>query len=190
MKKATVALLVVLLLASFGLFAGNHGGQPDPTTLSECLQLNACIPSVSWMWIGDCSDGESSVADIFSFGHGQCCTQVSVNGYGDQEIGKCLYALSNNRTGYVINMKARALKSSLSGYQDAFINFTASCGGAEVTTADDTWMEATACVEEFSELTSLQMTSNEIGLSVDAADYMMAVSGQYKGLVYFDFIAN
>jgi hypothetical protein len=189
MRKATVALLVVLLIASFGVFADGFGG-PMPGALTDCITVNATIPSINWLWIAPCCGQGNGPSMTNNWDCGDHCEQVYVNHGGTQNLNLCLYALSNNRCGYTISMKAKALKSVLPGFDDAFINFTATCGGAVAATADDAWCFAPGYVEELAELHYLQITTNAIGLYVNPMEYIMAVSGQYTGKVVFTFCAN
>lgn len=191
MKKATVALLVVLLIASFGLFAEEveetfHPG--PPTILTDCLSVKARIPSISWMWIAPCCGQGQGPTLANNWDCGPHCTQYFVTGPGEQDVGKCLYVLSNNRGGYRVSMKAKALKCDWLGF-NTYINYRATCGGASVETDDEPFVCATDPVEEFGCLTMLQMSVNPIGINVNAWEYMLAASGFYTGMIFFTFTA-
>ncbi|AEV29180.1 hypothetical protein SpiGrapes_1368 [Sphaerochaeta pleomorpha str. Grapes] len=192
MKKATVALLMVLLIASFGLFADDlvdetfHPG--PPTILTDCLAVKTLIPSISWMWIAPCfAQGQGPTLEN-NWDCGPHCTQYYVTGPGEQNVGKCLYVLSNNRGGYRVNMKAKALKCDWLGF-NTYINYRATCGDASVETNNDPFVDAADPVEIFANLHMLQMTCNPIGINVNPWEYMLAASGFYTGVIFFTFIA-
>lgn len=117
-------------------------------------------------------------------------TTLSISSGGTQTVNAWLSTLSNNRAGFSVNMKASAMKSSISGQADAFINYTVSCGAASVTTNNGTEITATNPVVNYPSLSQVTSTSNKISLSVNQTDYDKAVSGNYTGTVTFMYTAN
>jgi hypothetical protein len=191
MRKATVVLLMVLLIASFGLFAEDTSYcPPHPYEITRCMSVMATIPSTSFMWIGHCHRNSSSDA----WTEEESVTDLDIEAFSTEEGRNCntlcLHALSNNRLGYSIEMCARALKSEVDGCADAFINYTVMCGDAEVETDDDEVICDVTPAWEFEELFSMTHTQRSISLIIDSDDYDDAVSGRYYGRVCFTLTTN
>lgn len=117
-------------------------------------------------------------------------TTLTITSAGTQTVNAWLSTLSNNRAGFSVNMKASAMKSSISGQADAFINYSVSCNTASVTTNNGTEVTAANPVVAYSSLSQVTSTSNKIALTVNQTDFDNAVAGSYTGTVTFIYTAN
>ena len=176
MKKILLALLILIITTS-GLFAAT----------TDNFTVTTVVGTVDLMTI---STAKYTGTTVDTFDDLAAFTTLPISDGGVQTVNAWLSTLSNNRAGFNVTMKASAMKSSISGQADAFINYSVSCNTASVTTNNAAVVAATNPVVSFSELTAVTSTSNKIALTVNQADFDKALSGSYTGIVTFTYTAN
>jgi len=177
MKKILLALLILLITTS-GLFAAT----------TDNFTVTTVVENVDMMTI---SDAEYTGISLINFNGLTHHLPVTISSTGAPiNFNAWLSTLSNNRAGFTVNMKATAMKSSVSGQADAYINYEVSCNTASVTTNNGTEVTSTNPVVTYPTLTEVTSTSNEIALTVNQGDFDKALSGSYTGTVTFMYTAN
>ncbi len=177
MKKTLLLAVLISLITTLGLFAAT----------TDSFTVTTVVGNVDLMTI---STTQYSGTTVSTFDSLTPYTALAITGGGTQSFNAWLSTLSNNRAGFRVNMKASAMKSSISGQSDAFINYTVSCNTASVTTNNAAEVTATNPVVTFPSLSEVTSTSNKISLSVNQTDFDKAVSGSYTGTVTFIYTAN
>lgn len=175
--KKKLLLALILVITTFGLFAAT----------TDNFTVTTVVGNVDLMTI---STAKYTGTTVSTFDNLTAYTTLPITSGGTQTVNAWLSTLSNNRAGFSVNMKASAMKSSISGQADAFINYTVSCNTASVTTSNGTEVTATNPVVAYSSLSQVTSTSNKIALTINQADFDKAVSGSYTGTVTFIYTAN
>ena len=177
MKKILLLALLILLVSTSGLFAAT----------TDNFTVTTVVGNVDLMTISTVKYTGTTVATFDAL---TAYTTLPITTGGVQTVNAWLSTLSNNRAGFKVNMKATAMKSSISGQADAFINYTVSCNTASATTNNGTEITASNPVVTYSSLSAVTSTSNKIALTVNQTDFDKAVAGSYTGTVTFVYTAN
>ncbi|HAF86296.1 MAG TPA: hypothetical protein DCG32_08040 [Sphaerochaeta sp.] len=177
MKKPLLLAALIVLISTTAVFA----------TTTDNFIVTTVVANVDLMTI---SNAAYSGTTVTSFDALTPYTELPISSGGTQTINAWLSTLSNNRAGFRVNMKASAMKSSISGQADAYINYTVSCNVALVTTNNAVEVTAANPVVTFPSLSEVTSTSNKISLSVSQTDFDKALSGSYTGTVTFIYTAN
>lgn len=175
MKKLISAILV-LALASFAIFAD-----------TDFFEVETKVEGVNMMKI---TAGQYNPTTPTPEGFeevGAFEGPLVINTAGDQSFTAYLSTLSNNRTGYTVSMTATAMKSSITGQADAYINYTVTVNSKSITTNNTTSNPTSVDVITVTGLTALAKESHQIFLSVDPITYNSAVEGSYSGTVTFTY---
>ena len=114
---------------------------------------------------------------------------LGVTTSGTQTFNAWLSTMSNNRTGYTVSMSATAMKSTVSGQADSYINYTVTVNTKSITTNKGTAVSPVDVITVTS-LSALAVQSHKIALSVDQTTFNAAVQGSYSGTVTFTYTAN
>jgi len=176
MKKLISAILV-LALASFAIFADTDFFEVETKVEGVNMmkitagQYNPTTPSPD-----DFED-----ADPFAGSFGVTAPGAQTN------LSAWLSTLSNERDGYTVSMTASAMKSSITGQADAYINYTVTVNSKSITTNNTTSNPTSVDVITVTGLTALAKESHQIFLSVDPITYNSAVEGSYSGTVTFTY---
>lgn len=180
MKKLISAILV-LALASFVVFAD-----------TDCFEIETEVEGVNMMKITAAqynpttpSPEDFEDADAF-------VGPLVIDAAGDQSFIAYLSTMSNNRTGYIVSMSATAMKSSITGQADAYINYTVKVNTNPIKTLTTNGAASVSPVDVITipSLTALARESHQISLSVDSTTYNSAAEGSYSGTVTFTFVAT
>ncbi|MDT4762582.1 hypothetical protein [Sphaerochaeta sp. PS] len=177
MKKTLITALLIVLLSSTGLFAA----------VSDNFNVTTVVANVDLMTISTTQFTGTTVAAFEAL---VPFTTLAISGGGAQTFNAWLSTLSNNRAGFKVTMKATAMKSSIAGQADAFINYTVTCNSKSVTTNDAAEVTATSPILTYPSLSLVTKTSNKISLTVIQTDFDKALSGSYTGTVTFIYTAN
>jgi len=180
MKKNLIALLIVALVA-VGLFAAN------PT---DSFTVTTSISGINNMKVTTTAVGtdNKTYSDLSGF------SNYAINSASDLSPETAIAYLStqtNNRNGYKISLTVTAMKSTLTGGNDSYINYTiflADDTDGQVT--DDGTAKTKSNVIQQGALTGLSEKSYPIKITVDADEYAAAVEGSYTGTVTFNYVAN
>lgn len=174
MKKTTIAVLLVLLLASTSIFA-----------VSDNFTVTTTIDEIGLMKITTAALSTHTVAAYNALTDFE---ELPISSSGAQTFAAYLTTLSNKRTGYTVTMGASAMKSTV-GAVDSYIDYTVGVNSVDLTTGGATDPTAVTVLTVAS-LGTLQAQSHAISLSVDATTFDSAVSGSYSGTVTFTFTAT
>ncbi len=177
MRKTLLLAALILLIPTSALLAAT----------TDTFTVTTVVGNVDLMTI---STSNYTGTTVTTFDALTPYTTLSITSGGTQTVNAWLSTLSNNRSGFSVSMKASAMKSSISGQADAFINYTVSCNTASVTTNNGTEITAANPVVTYPSLSQVTSTSNQISLSVNQNDFDKAVSGSYTGTVTFIYTAN
>jgi len=177
MKKNLILALLIILVTTTGLFAATT----DNFTVTTVVGTVDLMRISTLKYTGNTID---TFEDLTAF------TTLTISGGGVQTVNAWLSTLSNNRSGFNVSLKATAMKSSISGQANAYINYTVSCNTASVTTNDGAEVTAASHVVSFPSLSAVTSTSNRVALTVSQTDFNKALSGSYTGTVTFTYTAN
>ena len=177
MKKKLLLALLILLITTSSLFA----------VTTDNFTVTTVVGNVDLMTISTAKYTGTTVATFDAL---TAYTTLPISSGGLQTVNAWLSTLSNNRAGFRVNMKASAMKSSISGQADAYINYTVTCNTASATTNNGTEVTASNPVVIYPSLSAVTSTSNKISLTVSQTDFDNAVSGSYTGTVTFIYTAN
>ena len=179
MKKKLLLALLILLITTSGLFAATTDNFTVTTVVGKLDLMR--ISTVKYT--GKDLSVFNSLTDFGTL-------TIPSSGVTPPSFSAWLSTLSNNRAGFSVSMKATAMKSSISGQADAYINYTVSCGNASLQTNNGTEVTAANTVVAYGALTEVTSTSNKIALTVNQTNFTQAVSGTYTGTVTFMYTAN
>lgn len=176
--KKTIAILMILVLAGVGLFAA----------ATDNFTVTTDVAPIDKMTV---STVEFTGTDESTFDNLTAYTNFAVTTQAGTKTGTgWLSTLSNNRKGYQVTMKATAMTSTEIS-PAAYINYEVECNAVTLTTNNGTTVTAaTPVVNITSPVTAIGSTSNEISVTVNAAQYAAAVAGSYTGTVTFTYTAN
>jgi len=186
MKKKLVALLLVLAVVSFGLFA-NPNQDTDPKT----FEVKTVVQGVNMMRISDAQYTQNPPTPA-TFKTLNPVALHTVTAGGSQNSGNpiaWISTISNSRAGYKVNMTATAMKSTLEGASAAYINYTVTVGGKSITTENnDTHNNAVTVIDtKTGGLAGLNAVSLGITMVVNEGQFASAVEGTYTGEVKFEW---
>ncbi|MDY0289708.1 MAG: hypothetical protein RBR15_12855 [Sphaerochaeta sp.] len=176
MKKILLAALILLITTST-LFAAT----------TDNFIVTTVVGNVDLMTV---STTEYTGTTVDTFGKLTPFTKLVITSGGTQTVNAWLSTLSNNRDGFSVSMMASAMKSSVAGNENAYINYTVSCNTVSVTTKDGSVVSSTKPVVAYPSLSKVTSTSNKIDLTVDQDSFDKALSGSYTGTVTFVYTAN
>lgn len=170
MKKNIIALLLVLAVVSFGVFAA-----PSPAEFTVTTTVN----DNSFMGVT-----EETYATLGVGGEYTAFTNLGVTASGSQTFEAYITSYSNNPGGYKLSMSATAMSNSTNA---AVIHYTVGANSKSYDTETDT-----TAVELFttSALTAIIGSSHKLSLTVDADSFDAATTGSYTGKVTFTYTAN
>ncbi|MBI9095434.1 MAG: hypothetical protein JEY71_11175 [Sphaerochaeta sp.] len=177
MKKTLLLAVLIVLISTSGLFA----------TTTDNFNVTTVVAILDLMTV---STTQYTGSTVTSFDNLYPFTTLAISAGGAQTFEAWLSTLSNNRAGFRVNMKASAMKSSISGQADAYINYKVGCNTAFVATNNGSEVTAPNPVVTFPSLSEVTSTSNRINLSVSQTDFDKALSGFYTGTVTFIYTAN
>jgi len=177
MKKILPLALLIVLITTSGLLAAT----------TDNFTVTTVVGNVDLMKISTTLYTGTTVATFDAL---TPFTTLAITTGGTQTVNAWLSTLSNNRAGFRVNMKASAMKSSISGQANAYINYTVSCNTASATTNNAAEVTATNPVVTYAALTAVTTTSNKVSLTVNQTDFDKALSGSYTGTVTFIYTAN
>ena len=179
MKKNIIALLLVLAVVSFGVFADSSQKSFDvQTTITAVNDMKLVTAEVTTPSGYDAATGFTG--------------QVTYNGSTYSSF-PYIAAKSNNRDGFTVALSAKAMESNNEGTK-TYIGYTVSAGGSEVTVtrasaATTVEAEAGEYVISSGSLNVLTAKSEQVSIAVNATDYAEAVDGVYTGTIYLTFAA-
>jgi hypothetical protein len=186
MKKNLVALLLVLAVVSVGVFAAPTN--PDPASFN----VTTTVTGINLMKITKAQYNPSN-PNPTNFGSAEAYGGThSVSAGGTQVINAWISTLSNSRKGYKVTMGATAMKSSLEGASDTYINYTVKVDNnndKKITTNNATLVTPVTVIQHDS-LQGPTATSLQISLEVNEGEFNTAVEGVYTGTVTFTYSAN
>ena len=180
MKKSIIALLLVLAVVSFGVFA-------DSTPKS--FEVKTTIDAVNDMKLVT-----ASVSTPAGYGEAAGFTgQVTYDGT-DYTDFPYIAAMSNNRAGFTVALTAKAMESGNATGTKTYIGYTVTAGESSVVVAaaDTTTVKADAnekFVISSGTLNVLTAKSEQVSIAVNATEYAAAVDGTYTGTIYLTFAA-
>jgi len=181
MKKNLVALLLVLAVVSFGVFAAT----------SQTFDLQTVITGVTELKLKS-----ESVSDVPGYNNGTNNFTDSTVTVQPSEVGSAkqiayIATKSNNRTGITLSVTAEAMSSSFPGGVTKYINYTIDVGGQQETTdgANNAVIDNVFGAAS-SGFTGVSVLSSQITITVDADEYAAAATGTYIGTVTFNVQAN
>jgi hypothetical protein len=176
MKKLSL-LLAILLIVSFGVYASDDAKEQDTsfdikTTIFEVNQIGVTAADLggATSWDGTTAITQHGVSTAADLAPTDPIAYLSV--------------ITNNRTGYKINMSVNAMASGAN-----YINYELIVNGKTVGTNNGTTVTETDIIT-VSSLSGLTGTSYAIKLDVNSSEFANAVSGNYSGTVKFDYTAN
>ena len=178
MKKNIVAVLLVIALSTFAVYAVDDAS----------FQVETSVTGINKMKITDAlfpANGTPSSfdsADVF-------VGPLEVETYGSQSFTAYLSTMSNNRGGYTVTMDATAMKSTETDEADAYINYTVTVNSVSLETNGAADLTPVTIIDEDS-LAGRASQSHQIFLTVDQITFEAAVEGTYQGTVTFNYTAN
>jgi len=178
MKKIIVIATLVLALTSVALVA-------DPIT--STFDVQTTIQGINKMKITTAKYTSTVPANFDSATAFQGPLGITTS--GTQTFNAWLSTMSNNRKGYTVSMSATAMKSSITGQADSYINYTVTVNNKSITTNKATPVQAVDVIT-INSLSTLGVQSHKIALSVDQGTFDAAVQGQYSGTVTFTYTSN
>ena len=183
MKKNLVALLLVLAVVSVGLFA--------ETTDDFIVQTN--VPAIGAVKITAGQFNPNPVMRNSLTEAGGYVGPHTVSQSGDQGFTGYVSAISNNRGGFTIKMKATPMKSPEfgAGYYD-YIDYTVQVGSVAFTTEGaGTSSTAKQIYTTPAVLQGLTPYTAAITLIVDDPSFQAALAGEgYQGTVTFEYLTK
>lgn len=177
MKKNIIAALLILVLASFGVYAAD----PSPSS----FDVTTTVAGINLMKL--------TTAEFTQTSPGQFASATAYTGpltistYGSQTFSAWLSTMSNSRSGYKVTMTATAMKSSVQDQADAYINYTVTVNTKSITTNNASSTPASVDVITVTSLTGLAKQSHQIALTVDQTSFEAALEGSYSGTVTFTY---
>ena len=177
MKKTLLLAVFILLITTSAVFAAT----------TDNFIVTTVVGNVDLMTV---SNTEYTGTTVDTFEKLTPFTKLAITSGGTQTVNAWLSTLSNNRDGFSISMMASAMKSSVAGKDNAYINYTVSCNTVSVTTNGGSVVTSAKPVVAYSSLSKVTSTSNKISLTVDQDSFDKALSGSYTGTVTFVYTAN
>lgn len=171
MKKNLVALLLVLVVVSFGLFA-----VVDPAEFTVTTTVNG----VAYMGVTNEEYDAPNANDYYTL-----FTNLEIEEAGPQDFTAYITSFSNNPGGYTISMAATAMVNGIVSSDP--IHYTISANSASFDTESDT---AAVVVLTTGTLGTMTGSSYLLTLDVDEESFAAAVTGDYEGTVTFTYTAN
>ena len=170
MKKNIIALLLVLAVVSFGVFAA-----PSPATFTVTTTVN----DNSFMGVTEETYGTLGVGGEYT-----AFENLGVTASGEQTFEAYITSYSNHPAGYTLSMSATAMSNTTNA---AVIHYTVGANSKSYDTETNT-----TAVDLFttSALTAITGSSHELSLTVDADSFDAATTGSYTGTVTFTYTAN
>jgi hypothetical protein len=184
MKRNIIAILLVLSLATVGVFAD----PPNPNPANTSFDIITSVQGINYMKITTAEFTSTAPGDFISAT--TYAGPLEVTTYGTQNFSAWLSTMSNNRSGYTVTMTANAMKSEIEDLSDAYIDFTVTVNTKAITTEGTTSSPASVAVITAGSMTGLSKQSHKIALSVDQETFEAAVEGDYTGTVTFNYVAN
>jgi hypothetical protein len=178
MKKKITAILLVAIIASFGLFAT----APSPADLN----LSTTISGINLMKLTEATFNPSP-ASVSAFNTATAnATTETVSSAADTGTIAYLSILTNKRTGFTVTMVADALASETVD-NNYSINYVVTAGTATYDTSDGS---GTNTIIVNSDITGLKAFSYAVSVDLNDAEYDAALEDTYKGAVTFTYTTN
>ena len=181
MKKNLVALLLVLVVVSFGLFAdASEKSFQVETTIAPTNDMKLVTASVTTPVEYD---------DATAFGG-----TVTYNGTSYTAF-PYIAAKSNSRGGFTITMTAKAMASQNETGTKSYIGYKVSAGDSSITVLKGDADAAVADPDSKKVIVTgaqsvLHAASEEVSIVITEADYDNALQETYVGTITFNFQAN
>jgi hypothetical protein len=178
MKKKIIALVLVTLIASFGLFAA----LPSPADLN----LSTTISGINLMKLTEATFNPSP-ASVSAFNTATAnATTETVSSAADTGTIAYLSILTNKRTGFTVTMTADALAGE-NVDNEYLINYVVTAGTATYNTTGGTGANT---IVVNSGITGLSAFSYAISVDLNDAEYDAALEDTYTGDVTFTYTTN
>ncbi|NBK22602.1 MAG: hypothetical protein EOM68_11300 [Spirochaetia bacterium] len=174
MKKITLAILLILAMATTSIFA-----------VTDSFSVTTTVAELGLIKVTKTAIGSSTLAAYNALVD---YDELTVTAAGSQTFTAYMTTLSNKRTGYNVKLSATAMTSTV-GAATSYINYTVTTNGVSVTT-NGAAVITPATVITVASLTAISGDSKLITLSVDPTTFNAAVSGTYVGNVTFTFTAT
>jgi len=174
MQKTRLAILLILIIASAGIFAA-----------TDDFTVTTSIEEIGLMKVSSAAIQASTSQAYIASG---TFTTLPITTSGPQTFDAYLTVLANKRTGFDVSMNATAMVSTEGSYS-AYIRYTVSCGDGTTTTPAGTG-SSTLTILAKSSLTALTGFSRKISIDIDETTFNEAVAGSYVGTVTFVFTAH
>ncbi|AEV29187.1 hypothetical protein SpiGrapes_1375 [Sphaerochaeta pleomorpha str. Grapes] len=179
MKKNFIALVLVALVASFGLFAA---ALPQPAELN----LSTTISGINLMKLTtDQFNPATPSLTLFNNAPDNETTEV-VSSAADTGTIAYLSILTNKRTGFTVTMTAEALDSATVG-NDFLINYVVTAGTATYDTSNGS---GTNTITVNSGIAGLTAFSYPVSVDLNDTEYDAALEDTYTGTVTFTYTTN
>jgi hypothetical protein len=183
MKKNLIAVLLVLSVATFGVFA-------ETATNANVLTVGTIISSVNRMGIYGTG---APAPDVNTEAWQSNYTASYVTSSAATKVA-VLHTRSNNRGGYTVEMTATPLISAQEGYADAYLGYTARALNGSDVVGTSTYA-ASAPLVEGSTVTIIAsgvltaITTNSRDISIEIPDFNTALEGTYTASIIFEYSA-
>lgn len=179
-KPFPLVLIIMLLVLSTSLYA------TDPT---ENFQVETIVGTRHGLKL--VLPGTTTPSDVATFegltANNQKFTVTDSN-YSSAQTVKKLIGYCNSVAGYDVLLAASAMISTTS---PSVIKYSVTAGGASVTTnANGTETSATNKVATKASLDNIDFFGTDIVITVNANDYLNAVTGTYTGTIKITLVSN
>lgn len=174
MRKTYIAILLLSIIASTGIFAVN-----------DEFSVTTTVVEVGLMKVSSAAILANTVQ---AYNDSGSFTTLPITTHGPQTFDAYLTVLANKRTGFDVSMNATSMVST-EGSSSAYIRYTVSCGDGSTTTSTGAG-SSTLTVLGRSSLTELTGFSRKISVDIDETTFNAAVAGSYVGTVTFVFTAH
>lgn len=185
MKKNIVAVLLVIALSTVATFAATSVGNDSFDVSTTVAGRHGLILVATGTTVPTTNAGFSQLtADNSDFG-------INDENYTSSHTVRQLIAMSNNRNGYYITMSASPMNIENTNY---YIDYTVTAGTASIDTSDSVNGAAVVATQNVFATTDpmqgLTFATADVTVAVDQNDYLNAVTGEYRGTITFNLMAN
>ena len=177
MRKNLIITLLLAILVTFSLAADDPSASFSvAASIGAINEMKITNKPVTTATFGDDDNSFSGTVAIVGSGEG-----ANMNSSGNVTFAAYISTLSNNRSGYSVNMSATPLTSD-----GATINYTVTVNNVPYATKTNT---TALTVLEVGSLSALDAKSLPIAVTVARSEYDSAVQGTYEGSVTFEYKA-
>ena len=184
MKKNLVALLLVLVVVSFGLFAADPVAAQAPGKAE--FTVTTTVNGVAYMGVTNEQYDAPDAGDYTLF------TNLKIEEAGPQDFKAYITSFSNSPAGYKIAMSATAMANTSETGKDP-IHYTIGVTKSGETPESVAYATKTdgVAVEVYNSgaLAAMSGKSYPLTLSVDSDSFAAATTGSYLGTVTFAYTA-